>query len=430
MAVLRVDHPDIEAFVDAKRGGGLRSFNLSVAVTDAFMQALPTGATVDLVHPTCRPGVPDARRDAQGRWVHRTVPAPVLWARIMRAAYDSAEPGVLFIDRINQDNNLSYCEAIAATNPCGEQPLPPYGGCDLGSLNLVAFVRRPFTRRASIDWARYRQVVAVAVRALDNVLDLTRWPLPAQAAAAQATRRIGLGFTGLGDALMMLGLRYDRDEGRAMAARLARELRNAAVLASVALARERGPFPRLDVARYLAPPHAAARLPRSIRAAIARDGIRNSHLTCIAPTGSISIAFADNASPGIEPAWALCGTRHRRLRDGTWKTYDVEDCAWRRYRQAGGNPDALPPAFLTARQIDARDHLRMVAAVQPYIDAGISKTVNLAADHPWEAFRSLYEEAWRLGLKGVTTWRPGTVAGAVLDDTPPSCMATARPGMA
>jgi ribonucleoside-diphosphate reductase alpha chain len=427
MAVLRVDHPDVEAFVEAKRSGGLRSFNLSVALSDAFMHALQHDASVDLVHREPPPAAPAARRDAQGRWIHRSLRARALWTRIMRAAYEGAEPGVLFIDRINRDNNLSYCEALAATNPCGEQPLPPYGACDLGSLNLVAFVCRPFTRRASIDWARYRQVVAVAVRALDNVLDLSGWPLPAQAAQAQATRRIGLGFTGLGDALMMLGLRYDRDEGRAMAARLARALRDTAARASVALARERGAFPLLDVAAYLAAPHAAARLPRSIRAAIRRDGIRNSHLTCIAPAGSISIAFADNVSPGIEPAWALRGLRHRRLPDGSWQTYAVEDCAWRRYRQAGGDVDALPESFLVARQIDALDHLRMVAAVQPCIDAGISKTINLPADYPWDAFRSLYLEAWRAGLKGVTTWRPGTAPGAVLDDAPLLCSAVDRP---
>jgi ribonucleoside-diphosphate reductase alpha chain len=427
MAVLRVDHPDVEVFVDAKRSPGLRSFNLAVALSDAFMHALRGDASVDLVHRERPPDALGARRDAHGRWIHRTVRAQALWTRIMRAAYEGAEPGVLFIDRINRDNNLSYCEALAATNPCGEQPLPPYGACDLGSVNLVAFVLKPFTRRASIDWARYRQVAAVAVRALDNVLDLSGWPLPAQAAQAQATRRIGLGFTGLGDALMMLGLRYDRDEGRAMAARLARVLRDTAALASVALARERGAFPRLDAARYLAAPHAAARLPPGIRAAIRRDGIRNSHRNCIAPTGSISIALADNVSPGIEPVWAFRSLRQRHLPDGTRKSYVVEDCAWRRYRQAGGDVDALPEAFLAARQIDALDHLRMVAAVQPYIDGGISKTINLPADYPWETFRSLYLEAWLAGLKGVTTWRPGTTPGAVLDDAPPACRAVDQP---
>jgi ribonucleoside-diphosphate reductase alpha chain len=416
MAVLRVDHPDIESFVDAKRREGLSSFNLAVAVSDAFMRAVEADDAFDLVHAARPVAALEARRNGVGRWVHRRVAARELWVRIARAAYDSAEPGLLFIDRINRDNNLSYCETIAATNPCGEQPLPPYGACDLGSLNLTAFVGLPFTAAAAFDWPRYRAVARLAVRALDNVLDLAAWPLPAQAREAMSKRRIGLGLTGLGDALMMLGLRYDHDEGRAMAARLARELRDAAARASVALARERGAFACFDAERYLEPPHAASRLPRDIREAIARHGIRNSHRTCIAPAGSISIAFAGNVSSGIEPVWGFACGRRRRMADGSVTEYAVEDFAWRLYRRLGGDPDVLPEAFLEARQIAAIDHLRMMAAVQPFIDAAISKTINLPAGFGWDDFRALHFDAWRAGLKGLTTWRPDAERGAVLVD--------------
>lgn len=422
MGVLRIDHPDVDAFIAAKREGALTSFNLSLAVTDGFMRALAEDGVFELVHAVA-PRAPAAGRREDGLWIHRTVRAAELWERIMRAAYDNAEPGVIFIDRIARDNNLSYCETIAATNPCGEQPLPAYGGCDLGSLNLPAFVEAPFTSGARVGWARLRQVAAVAVRALDNVIDLGRWPLRAQADEARAKRRIGLGFTGLGSALVMLGLRYDRGEGRAMAARFARELRDAACLASVALARERGPFPLFDADRYLAAPHAASRLPEALREAIRRNGIRNSHLLSIAPTGSISIAFAGNASAGIEPVYAYTHVRRRHATDGQMRDYRVDDLALRLYTHLGGDPAHPPPAFVSALQISARDHVLMSAAVQPYVDAAISKTVNVAEDCPYDEFRSLYLEAWRAGLKGIATYRANPAREAVLGLPAATCPA-------
>ncbi|MGE3861924.1 MAG: adenosylcobalamin-dependent ribonucleoside-diphosphate reductase [Burkholderiaceae bacterium] len=418
MAVLRVDHPDIEEFVDAKHDGSLANFNMSVAVTDAFMQAVDADADFELVHAARPFDDADGERRDDGRWVFRRIRARELWDRIMRSTYDHAEPGVIFIDRVNRDNNLAYCETINASNPCGEQFLPPYGCCDLGSLNLTRFVVDPFGEAPSFDFERFRRVVPIAVRALDNVLDLTMWPLPAQHDEAMAKRRIGLGFTGLGNALTMLKLRYDSPAGRAMAAEIARVMRDCAYEASVDLAAERGAFPLFDAARYLAEPHAASRLPQPLQARIASQGIRNSHLLSIAPTGTISIAFAGNASGGIEPAFSWTYTRRKRMADGSRQDYEVEDFAHRLWRHLGGEVAQLPDFFVSAMQIDALDHMRMSAAVQPFIDSAISKTVNVAEDYPYDDFRSLYMEAWRAGLKGITTYRPNSVIGSVLSVTP------------
>jgi ribonucleoside-diphosphate reductase alpha chain len=423
MGVLRIDHPDIERFIGAKDAGALSSFNLSVGVTDAFMRAVADDAPFDLVH-RAEPGLEAiaagaARRD-DGWWRYRQVRARDLWDKVMRSTYDHAEPGVLFIDRMNAENNLWYAERLAATNPCGEQPLPAYGCCDLGSLNLTCFVEGAFGREASFDFERMRAVAAVAVRMLDLVLDATAWPLEQQAAEAQAKRRIGLGFLGLGSVLVMLGLRYDSDAGRALAARIARELRDAAYAASVELAREKGPFPRFDAERYLQGQF-TGRLPEPLRAAIREHGIRNSHLLSIAPTGTIALAFADNASNGIEPAYAWTYQRKKRMPDGSLRVYEVADHAWRLYRQLGhdvSDPARLPPQFVTALQMPASDHLRMMAAVQPFIDTAISKTVNVPADYPYAGFQDLYTEAWRAGLKGLATYRPNTVLGSVLSTGP------------
>ena len=428
MGVLRIDHPDIERFIAAKDLGGLSNFNISVGVTDAFMRALEADAPFALVH-RAEPGddlaAAGARLREDGLWVYREVRARELWDRIMLSTYDHAEPGVLFVDRMNEENNLWYAEELRATNPCGEQPLPAYGCCDLGSLNLTCFVEDAFEPGARFDFERMREVARVAVRMLDLVLDATEWPLPQQAREAQAKRRIGLGFLGLGSALVMLGLRYDAHEGRALAARIAEQLRDAAYAASIELAREKGAFPLFDAARYLEG-RFVSRLPEDLRAAIREHGIRNSHLLSIAPTGTIALAFADNASNGIEPPYSWTYQRKKRMPDNTMRSYAVEDHAWRLYRQRGHepqrdpgrDPEALPAQFVTALEMSADDHLRMLEAVQPFIDTAISKTVNVPADYPYEDFRDLYSEAWRAGLKGLATYRPNNVVGQVLGAAP------------
>ncbi len=428
MGVLRIDHPDIERFIAAKDTGRLTNFNISVGVTDAFMRAVEADETFALVHPA-EPGDEDMaagghRRD-DGLWVYRSLRARDLWERIMVSTYDHAEPGVLFIDRMNAENNLWYAEQLRATNPCGEQPLPPYGCCDLGSLNLTAFVDAPFTPEARLDLERMREVAATAVRMLDLVLDANRWPLPQQAEEARAKRRIGLGFLGLGSALAMLGLRYDADEGRAMAARIAAELRDAAYAASIELAREKGAFPLFDADKYLRGQF-VGRLPQALLDGIRAYGIRNSHLLSIAPTGTISLAFADNASNGIEPPYSWTYQRRKRTADGGTRSYEVCDHAWRLYRQLHGDAP-LPPAFVTALEMRALDHLRMVEAVQPFIDTAISKTVNVPEDYPYEDFRDLYLEAWRAGLKGLATYRPNAVLGSVLSVAPAADVASTAP---
>jgi ribonucleoside-diphosphate reductase alpha chain len=417
MGILRCDHPDVEAFVRAKdRPGELANFNLSVGITDAFMRAVEADADWALVH-RAEPGeelkAEGAHLREDGRWVYRTLRARGLFAAITRSTYDHAEPGVVFLDRINAENNLAYCEVLEATNPCSEQCLPDYGCCCLGSVDLTRFVEAPFTAGARFDEAGFRAVAGLAVRMLDDVLEATYWPLARQRAEAMAKRRLGLGFTGLGDALVMLGLRYDTEPARATAAAIARILRDAAYEASVGLAREKGPFPLFERERYLASGF-AARLPGRLREAIREHGTRNSHLLSVAPTGTISLAFADNASNGIEPAFAWTYLRRKRRADGGHDEYRVEDHAYRLYRGSGGDIAHLPAPWVTALEIGAFDHMRMLAAVQPFVDASISKTVNVPADYPFEAFEDLYLEAWRGGLKGLATYRPNVVTGAVL----------------
>ena len=421
MGVLRCDHPDIEKFIGAKDKGDLRNFNISVGVTDALMQAVEKDQDFELVHaaePSSALKASGATRRDDGKWIYRKVRAIDLWKQIIASTYDHAEPGVLFIDLMNRDNNLSYCEIIEATNPCAEQPLPPYGCCCLGSIDMTRMVKNPFSKHAGFDHEPFKQLVRVAVRMLDNVLDVTAWPLPEQQKEAQNKRRVGLGFTGLGDALVMLGLRYDTDEARAFAADITRIMRDEAYLASIDLAVERGKFPLLDCDKYLAAPRFASRLPDEIKDKIRKHGLRNSHLLSIAPTGTISLAFADNASNGIEPAFSWFYTRKKRMMDGTTKDYPVEDHAWRVFKQQGGDVKKLPPAFVTALEISAIDHMKMVAAVAPFIDTSISKTVNVPADYPYEDFKDLYTEAWKAGLKGLATYRPNSVLGSVLSVTP------------
>ncbi|MGD9783189.1 MAG: adenosylcobalamin-dependent ribonucleoside-diphosphate reductase [Hyphomicrobiaceae bacterium] len=413
MATLRADHPDIERFIEAKaEPGRLRNFNLSVLVTQAFLAAVRNDADWELKF--------------DGR-VYRTVRARDLWQRIMRATYDYAEPGVIFIDRVNAQNNLAYCETISATNPCGEQPLPPYGACLLGSINLAALVERPFEHDATLPLEALRARTGLAVRFLDSAIDVSRYPLPEQRAEAQAKRRIGLGLTGLADALAMLGLRYDSNAGRVAAAGFMAAIQDAAYAASAELAREKGAFPLFDRDAFLAAPN-VTRLQPATRDLIARYGIRNGCLTSIAPTGTISL-LAGNVSSGIEPIFDLAYRRTVLAADGSRHEETVEDRAYAVFRARRGAQAPLPSAFVCARDIATADHIAMQAALQPHVDSSISKTINVPADLPFEAFEAVYLAADASGLKGCTTYRPNAVTGAVLHtaaDTAPADNRTAE----
>lgn len=420
MATLRCDHPDIEAFIDAKANPReLRHFNLTVQISDAFMQAVEKGARWQLVFPseegeggeTVTRSWPGYEREIPCR-IYREFPARELWERIMRATYDYAEPGVFFVDRANRWNNLWYNEQISATNPCGEIPLPPYGACDLGSVNLTRFVKSPFTPQASVDIEALEETVNIAVRLMDNVIDASRFPLPAQAERAHGTRRIGLGLTGLADTLIMLGLHYGSDAARQKGAELMAYICHGAYRASIELAKEKGSFPLFDRERYLQSPFVQS-LPEDIRDGIARDGIRNSHLTAIAPTGTISL-LADNVSSGIEPVFAYRFNRRILRPDGEPEIHQVSDHAYRRWQKCYGSAP-LPPAFVEAHTLPPLEHLKMQAALQPFVDNAVSKTINVPRDYPFEKFKAVYREAYELGLKGCTTFRENPVSGAVLE---------------
>jgi ribonucleoside-diphosphate reductase alpha chain len=420
MATLRCDHPDIEEFVAAKqRPDTLRHFNLSVQIPDAFMEAVRRDAEWLLAFPPAgdvEPGDSVVRNwpgfgDPVRCRVHRRMRARDLWDKILRASYDYAEPGVLFIDRINRLNNLWYRERITATNPCGEVPLPPYGACNLGSLNLTRFVRDPFTPAAGLDEDGLIGTTEIAIRFLDNVIDASRFPLPQQEDSARSTRRVGLGITGLADTLIMLGLHYGSEPARSVAARLMELICHAAYRASVQLAREKSAFPSLDREKHLQAPF-VANLPDDIRAGIAAHGIRNSHLLAIAPTGTISL-LAGNVSSGIEPVFAGEFERKVLNEDGTTRAFRLVDYALDLWRRRGGEPDSTPPAFVCASELEPHDHLAMQSALQRHVDSSISKTIIVAEDYPFAAFRGIYDAAYELGLKGCTTFRPNPITGRV-----------------
>jgi len=399
MAVLRCDHPDLESFIEAKREPGrLRMFNLSVLVTDDFMRAVKEDDDWNL--------------QFDGT-VYSTVKARDLWNKIMRSTYSFAEPGVIFIDRINKANNLNYCETIHGTNPCGEQPLPPYGACLLGSVNLARFVNDPFEESAELDTEALMETVAVAVRLMDNVVDASNFPLDQQMHEAKAKRRIGLGITGLADALIMCGARYGASEAVRLTEKWLGAIQRAAYLSSVDLAKEKGAFPLFDAEKYLNGEHIKT-LDEDVRAAIAEHGIRNALLTSVAPTGTISL-FADNVSSGLEPVFSFSYNRNVLMPDGSRKTEEVTDYAYRLYRRLKGEDTALTSAFVDSQQLSPNDHLVMQAAVQKYIDSSISKTINVPESISFEDFKQVYMQAYDLGCKGCTTYRPNDVTGAVLE---------------
>ncbi len=397
MATMRCDHPDIEEFITAKSDPArLRNFNLSVLVTDAFMEAVKADGPWELRF---------------GDAVYRTLEARDLWNRIMRATFDYAEPGVIFIDRINSMNNLAYCETISATNPCGEQPLPPYGACLLGSINLSRLVENVFEEDAALNEAALEDLVGTAVRMMDNVVDASRFPLEAQAREAEAKRRIGLGVTGLADALIMTGRRYGSEEAAQLTSRWLRAVARAAYKASALLAAEKGPFPLFDADAYLAS-GSLANMDKDVRKLIMKNGIRNALLTSIAPTGTISL-YAGNVSSGIEPVFAYTYSRKVLQRDGSRTEEEVVDYAVQLWRDRFGDKE-LPDCFVNAQALEPADHVRMQAAAQEWVDSSISKTINVPEDISFDAFKDVYMDAWDKGCKGCTTYRPNAVTGSVL----------------
>ena len=406
MATLRCDHPDIEAFIEAKKEPGrLRMFNLSVLVTDAFMKAVEQDEPWELAFPA-----------EPGGTVAKVLPARELWDKIMRATYAYAEPGVIFIDRINRRNNLWYCEQIYATNPCGEQPLPPYGACLLGSINLASLVREPFTPEARLDIEALKPLVRDAVRMMDNVIDISRFPLPQQREEALAKRRIGLGVTGLADALILCRERYGSTAAVATTQEWLGTIQREAYLASTELAAEKGAFPLFEAERYLQS-ETVAEFDAELREAISARGIRNALLTSVAPTGTISL-FADNVSSGLEPVFSFRYTRNVLMPDGSRREEEVADYAYHLFRRLRGENAPLPDYFVDAQSLSPDDHVVMQAAVQKHVDSSISKTINVPADIAFEQFKNVYARAYALGCKGCTTYRPNDVTGAVLEAKP------------
>lgn len=402
MGVLRCDHPDIEAFLLAKKDPHeLRHFNVSVLVSDAFMRAVKSNANWDLVFPK--------------KNVVRTINAKALWEKIMRSAYDYAEPGVLFGDTINKENNLWYCEHINATNPCGEIPLPSYGACNLGAINLTQFCLNAFAKNSAVDMKKLSDTVEIATRFLDNVIDVSRYPLKAQKHEAYATRRIGMGITGLADMLIMLGLRYGSQESLKAAKKIMECICHTTWQTSIQLAKERKSFSLFKKNKYLQGEFVKT-LPQELQRDIKKFGVRNSHHNTIAPTGTISI-LANNVSNGIEPAFSPSYQRVVRSAENELNKFIVKDYAVHCWQQ-NTKDQSLPQAWVDAQQLTPEEHLQMQAVLQPFIDNAISKTIHIPADYPFEKLKNVYEKAYNLGLKGCTIYRPNPITGSVLQTLP------------
>lgn len=397
MATMRCDHPDIEEFIAAKSDSQkLRMFNLSVLVTDAFMEAVKKGEDWKLIY---------------NNKVYSVIKAADLWDQIMRATYNFAEPGVIFIDRINETNNLSYCETITATNPCGEQPLPPYGACLLGSINLAKLVEHPFDKNAYLDVSQLEDLVFTAVRMMDNVIEVSQFPLEAQKLEAKNKRRIGLGVTGLADALLMVGLRYGSDEAVKKTEKWMKTIARSAYNASINLAEEKGVFPLFDPEKFIVSGN-MIQMDEDVKKAVNKFGIRNALLTSIAPTGTISL-YAGNVSSGIEPVFAYSYTRKVLQNDGSHVEEEVVDYAVKLWRDKFGNAP-LPDFFVSAQNLTPADHVKMQAAAQKWVDSSISKTINCPEDISFDDFKEVYIQAYDTGCKGCTTYRPNEVTGSVL----------------
>ena len=397
MATMRCDHPDIEEFIAAKSDSKkLRMFNLSVLVSDAFMEALKKGE--------------DWRLTFNDK-IYKVIKAADLWDKIMRATYNYAEPGVIFIDRINEANNLRYCETITATNPCGEQPLPPYVACLLGSINLARLVEYPFGENAHLDVSQLENLVATAVRMMDNVIEVSQFPLEVQKLEALNKRRIGLGVTGLAYALLMVGLRYGSDEAVEKTEEWMKLIARASYKASINLAKEKGAFSLFDPEKLIASGN-MKQMDDDIKQAVRKFGIRNALLTSIAPTGTISL-YAGNVSSGIEPVFAYSYTRKVLQNDGSHIEEEVVDYAVQMWRDKFGDAQ-LPDYFVSAQNLTPSDHVKMQAAAQKWVDSSISKTINCPEDISFDDFKEVYMQAYDTGCKGCTTYRPNEVTGSVL----------------
>jgi ribonucleoside-diphosphate reductase alpha chain len=439
MATLHIDHPDVIEFIHAKESKGvLENFNMSVLVSDAFMEAVAQDDDWDLgfeVEPAEFDPVTVKERDGKPWYVYKRMKARELWGDLQRTTFEFSEPGVIFIDHVNDWNNLGYCEYIDVTNPCGEQPLPPHGDCNLGAVNLAKIVNDPFTKHAEIDFDNLKFATSVGQRFLDNVIDVSLYPLALQKEEALEKRRTGLGITGLANMLQFLQVRYGSDQSLTVIEKVMKTMRDECYRTSVGLAQERGVFPAFDKDKYLERPF-IKKLPKAIRESIAEHGIRNGVLMTIAPTGTTSI-FADNVSSGIEPTFAWRHRRKVRQDDGeSWVEYDVEDYGYQMFREVKGEPqvdgDGMPinlPSFMvTAPELAVREHLLVQAAAQKFVDSSISKTINCPQSMTFDEFQDVYQQAYDLGCKGCTTYRPSAVRGSILSlKKKPEIVVPARP---